>query len=358
MMITRYPAFSSLIFICILIFSISITISTTSAQDYEDQRYLDCSTEIECGALRFGFPFSGSNRPSYCGLPEFNLTCNNRIPTISIADLTYRILEVDNNSRILTLLQDDYARSLCPAAPRNATEVPNLFEFSADTQLLTLYYGCESLTGGFPRPPTLGSFTCPSQLDDYFVPTDSALEAYESPIRMWLGGCRNRVRVPVNQTAVGSLEREPTAAKLTETINDGFGMRWPAGNDTLCATCRVSGGQCGFNDTTRSFTCFCFDQPYGEECPTAGPTAQLAILSIAVANHSHYRFSQLPKLRNTTNSSPFLRSIANADTLHPPVSFSRLNTSRRCPVFVVTIRRRERDSSFLGVAIVPDASVT
>ncbi|CAN0914719.1 G-type lectin S-receptor-like serine/threonine-protein kinase At4g03230 [Linum grandiflorum] len=277
-MIFRYPASSSS-FACILIFSVAIAISTSSGQDDEDSRYLDCNQQIECGNWSFGFPFWGTSRPNFCGLPEFNLICDdNRFPTISISGLTYRILDINNSSQILTLLQTDYARDLCPTHPQNVTEVDNLFDFTDDTQFLNLYYDCTPPAAfGLQLPDSLESVVCLSNPSrwGYFVRTESIVGGYRSTIRSWLGQCSNRVRVPVNGTAVGSLEKDPMPARLTETIDQGFGMRWTA-NDSLCASCRTSGGQCGFSDTTRSFACFRVDQPYGEEGvpPATTPTAQ------------------------------------------------------------------------------------
>ncbi|CAN1177252.1 hypothetical protein LINPERHAP2_LOCUS32989 [Linum perenne] len=43
------------------------------------------------------------------------------------------IFAILNFSWILNLLQADYACSLCPADPRNAIEVENLFGFTTDT---------------------------------------------------------------------------------------------------------------------------------------------------------------------------------------------------------------------------------
>ncbi|CAN0913696.1 LEAF RUST 10 DISEASE-RESISTANCE LOCUS RECEPTOR-LIKE PROTEIN KINASE-like 2.1 [Linum grandiflorum] len=270
-----YPPSSS-VFATILILTITISTTTAQGDDDQDPYYSDCSRQqIECGDSTFGFPFWGNNRPRFCGLPEFNLTCaDDRTPTISIAGLTYQILKINSDSQILTLLQTDYAGDLCPADPQNVTDVDNLFDFTDDNEFLSLYYGCSSpATLGLQLPRGLDSFNCPSSqsVGGYFQLTESA---YGEAIRNWLGLCSNRVRVPVNRTGVGLLEREPTVARLTATIEQGFGMRWTA-NDSLCATCRTSGGQCGFNETTRSFTCYCVDQPYGEACvpPATAPTA-------------------------------------------------------------------------------------
>ncbi|CAI0468108.1 unnamed protein product [Linum tenue] len=250
---------SLLLTLCTLI--ITISTSSVSSQDDDDQgqRFQDCARLFECGDIQAAYPFWGGGRPSYCGLSDLNLTCNatTQITTITILDLTYQVLRVDDFSRILTLVRADNRADLCPAEPLiNTTTIESsLLSLAPDTQLVTLYYGCSPLGNGVQAPASLGRFNCgrDNSSQDYFVTSEGLAGSYDAAVRTLLGSCGARVTVPANRTAVAGLESSPTAERLEAAIGQGFGARWAA-NDTLCATCRDSGGQCG--SVGGSFTCW------------------------------------------------------------------------------------------------------
>ncbi|CAN0900655.1 Cysteine-rich receptor-like protein kinase 10 [Linum grandiflorum] len=201
-MIFRHP--SSFCFTTILLIIIF------SSQNYEDQSYQDCSSRLfECGDIQLGYPFWGLDRPIHCGLREFHLNCStDRIPIIVISNLTYQVLMP------------------------TGTQLPS------------------------------GIFSCSNGTGYNFLTTEELFNGYQGAVRRLLGSCRRLVRVPVNRTALASLQKDPTADDLKEVIGQGFGMRWTA-KYSLCVDCRDSGGECGFRS---EFTCFCSDQPYDTKC--------------------------------------------------------------------------------------------
>ncbi|XP_073041185.1 LEAF RUST 10 DISEASE-RESISTANCEUS RECEPTOR-LIKE PROTEIN KINASE-like 2.1 [Primulina eburnea] len=52
---------------------------------------------------------------------------------------------------------------------------------------------------------------------------------------------------------------------LQEAFDDGFSIQLSANND-LCERCVISGGVCGYNQDSRSFTCYCIDGPHAFVC--------------------------------------------------------------------------------------------
>jgi hypothetical protein len=106
----------------------------------------------------------------------------------------------------------------------------------------------------------------------YFITVNLSVISMTDPsLISYLTTCNNSVKVPALQSAVMPILANPTVAQLLGAINQGFEVVWSA-NDSLCDTCKSSGGQCGYNQTTTAFTCYCADQPQDFEC-SASPQA-------------------------------------------------------------------------------------
>jgi hypothetical protein len=106
----------------------------------------------------------------------------------------------------------------------------------------------------------------------YFITVNlSDLSRTASSLISYLTTCNNSVQVPALQSAIEPILVSPTVAQLLGAINQGFELAWSA-NDSLCDTCKSSGGLCGYNQTTTAFTCYCADQPQDFDC-SASPQA-------------------------------------------------------------------------------------
>ncbi|KAB1211234.1 hypothetical protein CJ030_MR6G021576 [Morella rubra] len=77
-------------------------------------------------------------------------------------------------------------------------------------------------------------------------------------ISNFLWSCQYNVKVPVAQSAVPAATSVVTEAALNEAIDGGFPLEWNA-NNNLCDTCQKSTGQCGTNESTSAFVCYCSD---------------------------------------------------------------------------------------------------
>ncbi|XP_052299770.1 LEAF RUST 10 DISEASE-RESISTANCE LOCUS RECEPTOR-LIKE PROTEIN KINASE-like 1.3 [Citrus sinensis] len=108
-----------------------------------------CSIPFGCGKLKAGYPFWGGIRPELCGHPSFELKCENETPTMKLADVTYRVLNVNTKEKVIKLARQEYFEGLCPQS--NTIIDTSLFDISDGYEMFNLIYSC-------PMYP--GSFTC------------------------------------------------------------------------------------------------------------------------------------------------------------------------------------------------------
>ncbi|CAL5425908.1 unnamed protein product [Camellia sinensis] len=109
---------------------------------------------------------------------------------------------------------------------------------------------------------TTGQFNCSvNGIDDRnFYLTRSTLFS-KSTI-----SCFSSVIVPVFQSAAQALEgNSSSSTSLKAALDGGFGLQWSANSD-LCSQCVTSGGKCGYESGSSSFTCFCSDKAYASSC--------------------------------------------------------------------------------------------
>ncbi|XP_011035096.1 PREDICTED: probable serine/threonine-protein kinase At1g18390 isoform X1 [Populus euphratica] len=258
----------------ILFITIIFVCGFTLVFSADDERYLICRNLFDCGNIKgIGYPFSGSNRPDYCGYPGFEINCSNQVPEITITQSTYKVLVINNQSRTLNVARTDYRENLCPTLLLNTTLNPNLLNYTTDDHNITIYYGCPAQ--GPPTSYLLTQFPCSInsiEMTGYFTATDdfSFLGNLASNLIRYLESCDNSVKVQVRQSALEPIIENATVAKLLGALNQGFGLEWNA-NDTLCDACNSSGGQCGYDQRTKAFACNCADQPRDFNCLPSPP---------------------------------------------------------------------------------------
>jgi hypothetical protein len=84
----------------------------------------------------------------------------------------------------------------------------------------------------------------------YFITVNLSVLSMTAPsLISYLTACNNSVKVPAHLSAIMPILPNPTVAQLLEAIYQGFELECSA-NDSLCDTCKSSGGQCGYNQTT------------------------------------------------------------------------------------------------------------
>lgn len=232
----------------------------TAAYSQPATTYANCNRTFSCGAIRDAtFPFTGGDRPSYCGLPEFALTCReNTITELTHKSVAYRVLQLDQTQKTLVLSRSDLYNNTCPAEFRNITLDFTLFFYSAaQNEALTLFYGCNTSAMSV-KPYNL--FSCNSSglnfTDSYHligpVPNDPVLRIIY---------CSVSVEVPVLRAA--AIELANFRMNLGEALMQGFIVSYSVPHERLCSECNRLDGQCGFDAVLGQPVCICGDRP----CP-------------------------------------------------------------------------------------------
>ncbi|XP_047310282.1 LEAF RUST 10 DISEASE-RESISTANCE LOCUS RECEPTOR-LIKE PROTEIN KINASE-like 2.1 [Impatiens glandulifera] len=237
---------------------ILLVVSVISHANSQNNLYEDCKKQFQCGKIAdLGYPFWGGNRQESCGHPSFKLNCTtaDSQPTITIQSWDYRILDINNPSKSITVARNEFVdNSTCPTSPQNATLDNTLFNYAADVANLTLYYDCIELKNN----------TCDTAANNtsfnFYVST-SASNRTNTVL-----GCNSSAIVQVNQTSGEALLSNSSSIEVTEAIDSGFGLVWSA-NDEACRNCVKSKGVCGSNaNNAGAFICHCPDGDDSEIC--------------------------------------------------------------------------------------------
>ncbi|KAK4493318.1 hypothetical protein RD792_017796 [Penstemon davidsonii] len=239
-----------------LLITLIATLLTAAYSQPTTTTYTDCDRTFSCGALtNVTHPFTGGDRPSYCGPPEFQLTCrDDTVPELTQNQLTYRILELDPTRNRLVLTLSYLYNTACPSEFHNTTINSVLFNYNVpENEELHLFYGCNT-TARSVDPTNL--FSCNSSglnyTDAYYVvgpvPTDPVLRIIS---------CGVSISVPVLRSSgdlLTGLEQS-----IGETLMQGFSVNYDVPDQRLCSECNRLGGLCGFDSGLGQFICICGD---------------------------------------------------------------------------------------------------
>jgi hypothetical protein len=266
-----HPSFF-LLLVALLMISI-INIPTGLCQD--NRQYTNCNTGFTCenNISNLKYPFSGKNRPEYCGDvddPNMKLTCDGSVPIITINNIKYRIHDWGNTTQKLTVARDDYlSGDVCDVNDnsKSSTFDNTRFQQFDGVHNVTLLYGCNLGTG---NPANLYSYECSDSKYIVYSVTYPAID---------FGVCTPSVTVtiPILGTKVAQLV---SGNGIEEALKDGFDLRW-TGNYDQCQRCIGSGGVCG-NDGRSEFSCFCKDGPYKTLCNfDKASSSSMSIISLS-----------------------------------------------------------------------------
>lgn len=265
-------------------FCFFIFLNMQTSQSGSDPAYIACSSMYSCGSIQnISYPFWGGNRPLFCGLMEFLLTCNNTsdYPTIPISRKGYVRAEVfsiitSTHKISAALYQFADGHPICRAPymyPK--LKFSTSFKFSSSVGNITLFYGCSSFEISQYKPK---SFSC-AYLNGtkgsgfYFRETSEI-------IRRKTQLCEVNYTVPVLKKELDELNNGN--GTVLSVLQKGFEMEYIA-NFTTCSTCESSGGRCGTSDSRPSeFVCYCPDGPEPFTCPNSGALSFLQTSSVSV----------------------------------------------------------------------------
>lgn len=212
--------------------------------------YDSCGKYFSCGNVtKVGFPFWGSgSRSKDCGSPGFELGCEtNSTITIGIMGMKYRVVDINQNTQILTISREDFWEGICVQRFVNTTLDFELFEYASGLQNVTVLYGCPP-----PYSQVQGQFTCR-------VNGVNETDGYPELGVLGPSGCNASVVVPVME----SLAEQIGNVSLGQVIKHGFRVKYKVKNESLCVQCEASRGRCGFDLNKNKTNCLCPDGSVG-----------------------------------------------------------------------------------------------
>ncbi|PWA34573.1 protein kinase family protein [Artemisia annua] len=246
----------------VIIVSLATTITGQNTRPYDV-----CGEKVECGEIDLEYPFWGAGRPSYCGHPGFQLTCQSNVSELRYESLNYRVLDTDTSAQTMKVARNDLWSNLCPGSLYNTTYDSTLFNgdnFNQET--VSLYYACDTsplvaqpFGNNYKFPCTVNNTTS----DSYFIRTRLVV----STVLDFLVQCDNHIEVPVNQTSANILGSTTASSDdLQSALRAGFNLQWTVFNDE-CDDCIRSNGRCGSNSTSPElFVCYCASGNFSRTC--------------------------------------------------------------------------------------------
>ncbi|KAL8134996.1 LEAF RUST 10 DISEASE-RESISTANCE LOCUS RECEPTOR-LIKE PROTEIN KINASE-like 1.2 isoform X2 [Apium graveolens] len=264
------PFFSSKIFIFMIPLITFSALQKGHAKDFE-QHSKCLETKFECGQdfVEMSYPFWGNNRPSYCGLEGFELTCDNEkgYSTITIDSFTFRVLNINESDHEIwitsTALEDD--TSICPPVLGSTFLNRTRFGSNPKSELIYVYYACpDGLDVNLPGSLIWDDFNClrkgvPSK--GYYV-AESFSEAQSQVFEQ----CKIQLVAPVLRKAFEEY-RNNESMSLVEVLKQGFTLDYII-DEVACSACVNSSGFCGSVDVdAKRFQCLCRDGAYPVSCP-------------------------------------------------------------------------------------------
>ncbi|KAG5401021.1 hypothetical protein IGI04_015628 [Brassica rapa subsp. trilocularis] len=228
----------------------------------DDEHHKKCAPSFGCANQRnLTYPFWIPERKE-CGHPEFKVNCSGDIAEFSRSSVKFQILE--NKFYSIRLAIKDYQSNLCPRHPENVEINQYVLPFSQDTMLSIFYYNCSAPRVDVPPGFYIRKLDCGNDNGrrSYFV--SSALSSWDSAIlENSSASCERNVTIPVSRYALSIEDGNPTLEAIEKALKYGFEVMFT----TECWECKQSQGSCGYNDSSRSFVCYCVDGPHKRTCP-------------------------------------------------------------------------------------------
>nr|GLL32951.1 LEAF RUST 10 DISEASE-RESISTANCE LOCUS RECEPTOR-LIKE PROTEIN KINASE-like 1.2 isoform X1 [Ipomoea trifida] len=246
--------------LCIFSF---VLLAGKSSVASDDLQYQACEPK-KCAhgpELKYPFYLQGQQE-SYCGFPDFNVSCDGQgYPILRIPDNDYIVdnISYDNNSFRVYNAAVSGPEAGCLPEIKNLTVTNGSIGLRLVTESrINILRNCsESLVKQLWRYK-LGC----NEGNGY----DLSLVLFEDSeyLKSALQECRENVLAPVDiREGDRSVRRSSDVVNYDVLLKRGFELRW---NVSSCKECAESGGRCGFNATTLHFVCFCPDRPHAARC--------------------------------------------------------------------------------------------
>ncbi|XP_050237460.1 LEAF RUST 10 DISEASE-RESISTANCE LOCUS RECEPTOR-LIKE PROTEIN KINASE-like 1.2 isoform X2 [Mercurialis annua] len=244
-----------LIYLTLLFFTYSPNYSSSL-----DQKFQACEPK-SCGqGPLISYPFRLPHvQESFCGYPNFDITCNDdHHPVLKISYEDYIIKDIfyPNQSFLVATASVYDEQNTCPAPLHNVTLDRTPFNISSGNIDFSFLYNCTSKPEEYPSYPIDCAATSNKSLVSFagfHVEELGNLYNYSS--------CHYVVNAPLHTLGDPAFDDKLFTMNYTEILKTGFVLNWTAQN---CSTCQGSGGRCGFENN--EFVCFCKDKPHLLSC--------------------------------------------------------------------------------------------
>ncbi|XP_057479612.1 LEAF RUST 10 DISEASE-RESISTANCE LOCUS RECEPTOR-LIKE PROTEIN KINASE-like 1.2 [Actinidia eriantha] len=250
MYLNSFSIFTKTFQILAIFIIFTILVDATLSMDPNFEACMDTN----CGnGPNVSYPFWISNQQeSYCGHPNFEVTCNDKNAVIGISGHDYVIKDVfyNNNSFLLedTMVFD--FTNTCPILGHNFSIEGTPFDYSVTYADLYFFYYCTK----FPVEQTY-PVACASNATHFsFAVFHMEILEFKN---YSIESCRSWVNAPVESEDIKKL----LAMNFTDVLRKGFVLQW---NESDCSGCKYSGGRCGSVDD--EFICFCPDRQHSRTC--------------------------------------------------------------------------------------------
>ncbi|XP_065860755.1 LEAF RUST 10 DISEASE-RESISTANCEUS RECEPTOR-LIKE PROTEIN KINASE-like 1.2 isoform X2 [Euphorbia lathyris] len=222
-----------------------------------NEKFTACAPK-SCGkGPNISYPFRLSDvQQSYCGYPNFDLTCNH--DDYPVLTLPYDEYVIENifypNQSFHIASASLYEEDTCPVPLHNMTLDRTPFTINPGYFNFSFFYNCTRKPTGYPDYP-ISCYSNSSQYSFALFHTD----LLESPDNSSLDSCHYFVYAPLHID--DNFDGKLSTMNYTDILKSGILLNWTAPN---CSTCERSGGRCGFENN--EFVCFCTDKSYSNSC--------------------------------------------------------------------------------------------
>ncbi|CAJ2651496.1 unnamed protein product [Trifolium pratense] len=260
----------------IIIFSIFIfSLHHTTSLPSHPSLSICNNTTFNCGTItNLSYPFTGGDRPSFCGPPQFHLNCQNNVPELNISSVSYRVLQINSATHSITLARLDLWNETCTHHYINSTFDRTSYSYGLGNRKLILYYGCKP-TSVFTKDPH-NLFCCDS--NGYKKNSYSLIGPFPLDPILIFAECDEGVEVPILEEQANRLAGNRSL--LREVLMKGFNVNYSNPFDDDCLKCSGSGGQqCGFDYDDNEPICICGN----ELCPSSGSKWNWKLIAIGAS---------------------------------------------------------------------------
>ncbi|KAL6213843.1 hypothetical protein ACLB2K_013282 [Fragaria x ananassa] len=342
------PIITIFSFFFVFFYCVNFTTSLSSSSNLSN-----CTKTFNCGTLQnLTYPFTGGDRPAYCGPPEFHINCINDLPELTIMSLNYRVLILAPAAQTLRLARMDLWNETCSHEFANSSVASDAFMFSEDDNVdVTIFYGCNS-TSIVPKPENWFHCDINQTFDDAYyligpVPLDPIMSTFK---------CVIGITVPILKTTAAKLVANRSL--FEQSIMDGFIANYSNPYIHQCNKCLNVNGECGFDSDSNQPVCICG----GRLCDPAGKSTNIKIgfavggailFGIFMGFYVYYCLQRKKKKRAAEAQSKEIPTpLTSKSTAPPSTSLSQFESIPSYPSFNSKSRSDlGKASTYFGVQV-------